>query len=918
MHTIILFCCYHARRGIICLFRSQLRKSAPAHTLRYREKAVMTEIGEPLVGFYDYRLVALSIFIAISASYMALDLGGRVTATHGGNRSAWLAGGAAAMGLGIWSMHFTGMLAFNLPVPVFYDWPTVLLSLLAAILASAVALYVVSRKKMERAQALTGSVFMGLGIAGMHYLGMAAMRLPAMCHYSPPLVALSILIAGVASLVAIQLTFDYREDFRKTALAKVVSAAVMGAAIFLMHYTGMWSASFIAATVLPDISHAVSVSSLGLSGIVIGTFVIQGVAIVTSSVDRRFAEQAQELQTSERFRQITENLPIVLALANADFSQLLYVNHAYHEVWGRTPESFYSDPKSFLEGIHPEDRGHVAELVQCLISGQPIDNLECRVVRPDGSISWIVCRGYVVRNAQGQVYRLVGSAIDITKRKRAEEVVKQAEDRIRLIIDTIPTMAWSVRPDGAIDFINQRSLDYAGLSLEEYIEQPTRTIHPEDLPRVMEKWLADMVSGQPSEDEMRLRRADGEYRWFLVRTVPLRDEQGNIVKWYGSNIDIEDRKRAEEALRSSEREQRHIAAQLERERARLVEAQEVSKIGSWEADVKTLDVIWSEQTHRIFETDPSDFHPTRPKFREFIHPEDRAKVDAAFMASLDKGSACTVEYRIVMPDGRVKIVEERWRAFHDEEGKPVRVAGTCRDITERVRAEEELRRLSGQFLRLQDEERRKIAQDLHDSTGQNLVALATMLSQLRSSAPSDERKSRAIISECLGLAEQCIREVRTLSYALYPPELDESGLEGAIRDYVKGFTERSGIQVELQISPSVGKIERNIELALFRVVQESLTNIQRHSGSQQAKIRIDHNSDVTMEVSDLGHGAPAGVRRGKEELRFEIGVGIQSMQERVKLVGGQLEIDSTSQGTTVRVTVPVGGKEREKAAHSDR
>jgi NO-binding membrane sensor protein with MHYT domain len=199
----------------------------------------MTEFGTPLAGFYDYRLVALSIFIAMSASNMALDLGGRVTAARGWIRSAWLAGGAASMGLGIWSMHFTGMLAFNLPVPVFYDWPTVLLSLLAAILASAVALYVVSRKKMGRAQALTGSVFMGLGIAGMHYIGMDAMRLSAMCRYSPPIVVLSALIAGVASLVALVFTFDYREDFRGTTLAKVLSAAVMGAAIFLMHYTGM-------------------------------------------------------------------------------------------------------------------------------------------------------------------------------------------------------------------------------------------------------------------------------------------------------------------------------------------------------------------------------------------------------------------------------------------------------------------------------------------------------------------------------------------------------------------------------------------------------------------------------------------------------------------------------------------------------
>jgi signal transduction histidine kinase len=154
--------------------------------------------------------------------------------------------------------------------------------------------------------------------------------------------------------------------------------------------------------------------------------------------------------------------------------------------------------------------------------------------------------------------------------------------------------------------------------------------------------------------------------------------------------------------------------------------------------------------------------------------------------------------------------------------------------------------------------------------------------------------------------DQCIREVRTLSYALYPPGLDESGLEDAIRDYVKSFTKRSGIHVKLEISPSVGPIERDIELALFRVVQESLTNVQRHSGSQEAKIRIDRNSDLTLEVSDLGRGVSARIPSGKKELGFEAGIGIISMQEQVKLVGGRLAIDSTIHGTTVLVTIPLG------------
>src|SRR5882672_10213219 len=127
-----------------------------------------------------------------------------------------------------------------------------------------------------------------------------------------------------------------------------------------------------------------------------------------------------------------------------------------------------------------------------------------------------------------------------------------AEDHLRLVIDTIPTMVWSLLPDGTVDYVNQRWLEYTGLTLRQGLEESTRIVHPEDLPRVMERWIVDMPAGKPSEDEMRLRRADGEYRWFLVRTVPLSDKEGNIVRWYGTSTDIEDRKRAEEALRETQ------------------------------------------------------------------------------------------------------------------------------------------------------------------------------------------------------------------------------------------------------------------------------------------------------------------------------------------------------------------------------
>src|ERR1700733_1924779 len=183
--------------------------------------------SDRLAAIYDYRLVALSVLIATLASFAALDLGGRVTASRGPIRSIWLMGGAAAMGIGIWSMHYIGMLAYSLPVPVFYHWPTVLLSLLAATLASAVALFVVSRNEMGPLRIGVGGMLMGSGIAAMHYVGMDAMRLPATCQYSRGLVEWSVAVAIGISLIALWLTFHLRAETNSMSWRKLGSATVM-------------------------------------------------------------------------------------------------------------------------------------------------------------------------------------------------------------------------------------------------------------------------------------------------------------------------------------------------------------------------------------------------------------------------------------------------------------------------------------------------------------------------------------------------------------------------------------------------------------------------------------------------------------------------------------------------------------------
>ena len=209
-----------------------------------RDEAMTPPDGAVLAGSYDHLVVVLSVLIAVLASYAALDLAERVTAARGAARLAWLISGAIAMGIGIWSMHYTGMLAFRLPVPVLYHWPTVLLSLLAG---HCFFRHRPVRREPEETWVAGGfgrQHLSGGGIAALHYTAMAAMRLPAMCHYSPAIVALSVLFAIAGSLLSLWLMFLFREEATGRRLRKGASALVMGAAISVMHYTGMAAASF--------------------------------------------------------------------------------------------------------------------------------------------------------------------------------------------------------------------------------------------------------------------------------------------------------------------------------------------------------------------------------------------------------------------------------------------------------------------------------------------------------------------------------------------------------------------------------------------------------------------------------------------------------------------------------------------------
>jgi two-component system, sensor histidine kinase and response regulator len=386
----------------------------------------MTFPEPALAGSYDYRLVTVSVLIAVLASYAALDLGARVTAAHGRARLAWLTGGATAMGIGVWSMHYIGMLAFSLSFRILYDWPTVLLSLLAAVLASGVALFVVSRSRMSWFQALIGSVAMGSGIAGMHYVGMAAMRMPAMCTYSSRLVILSVVLAVVISLVALWLTFHFRDEPQASGAKKIASALVMGAAIPVMHYTGMAAASFTVSAIAPDLTHAIDVSSLGTAGITIVAFMVLSLAVLTSLIDRRFTAQARELESSEqRYRQLVESAQVILWRRNIQTSHFSYVNQEARVLLGYPVGQWMAEPTFWPDHIHSEDRALVASFCIKAVEENLPQQLEHRMMGADGKILWLKSSVRVVAGPDGQ-QELGGVMVDITERKLAQEAAEAA------------------------------------------------------------------------------------------------------------------------------------------------------------------------------------------------------------------------------------------------------------------------------------------------------------------------------------------------------------------------------------------------------------------------------------------------------------------------------------------------------------
>lgn len=514
---------------------------------------------------YDYGLVVLSVVLAMFASYAALEIAGRVASSRGRLRALWLSCGAVVMGLGIWATHYVGMLALDMPITVSYHLPTVALSLLAAIAASAVALFVVSQPQISLWQDVAGGVVMGSGIAAMHYIGMAAMRCSAAVIYNPRIVALSIALPILISLFALRLAFRARDEKRLTR-RKIISTLVMGSAIPLMHYTGMWAASFHPSVIVPELTHSVGSSAIGAFAVATSTLLVLAAAIAYSSLDRFIDLQRFDLKASRErelyFHTIAEAVPEIIWTATPD-GQDDYFNQRCFDFTGSTLEKMRGS--GWEKIVHPDDLDHcISSWQNALGVGEPYE-IEYRLRGKDGKYRWFLGRANPIRNATGEIIKWFGTCTDIENQKQnqhnlegqiKEQTLQLAETNARLqrelyfqTMEGIPEIVWTADLDGAIDFTNRKWLDYSGLTAEQSLgEGWAQAVHPDDLAPCMEKWQTAVLAGNPYESEYRLRDKNGHFRWFLVRANPIRNSAGQILKWFGSCTDIENQKQNQQIL----------------------------------------------------------------------------------------------------------------------------------------------------------------------------------------------------------------------------------------------------------------------------------------------------------------------------------------------------------------------------------
>lgn len=470
------------------------------------------------------------------------------------------------------------------------------------------------------------------------------------------------------------------------------------------------------------------------------------------------------------------------------------------------------------------------------------------------------------------------------------------EDQFRLFVEAVPDHAiFMLDAEGRVSAWNAGAARITGFTESEVLGEDFSCFYPAEERQVgrPQGLLDTAIKAGHAEDEGWRVRKDGSTFWANVALASVQDETGKLVGFGIVTRDLSERRRAEIALRQSEDRFRLMAEAVQDYAIFMLDPQ--GNVSTWN---KGAERIKGYKASEIIGRHFSCFYPEVDVRAEKPRRELEIAIENGRLE--DEGWRCR-------KDGSMFWANVIITPVRDESNTLIGFTKVTRDVTDRMQKEKSLRDLTSRLLQMQDEERRRIGRDLHDTLGQCVTAMKISLDSLASGLEKSDVKTHEKVIQCVRLAEECVKEVRTISYLLYPPMLEEMGLKSAIPWYLEGFTRRCGIQVTFDARADFGRLSRDTELALFRVLQESLTNVHRHSGSQTAHIELSTRDGMAvLEIRDNGKGMPSAVLKESDESAYRvIGVGLRGMRERLGQLGGRLEISSTEHGASVTAAVPV-------------
>jgi PAS domain S-box-containing protein len=644
-----------------------------------------------------------------------------------------------------------------------------------------------------------------------------------------------------------------------------------------------------------------------------------GIEFVGAITDVTVAREVErKLRRSEAYLAETQRLSHTCSWAwDVRRREIVYRSAEVYHIFGFDPEEGAVSWQVFQDRIFPEDRLRNAEASSRAIREKADFEVDFRIAVPDGSIKRVHSVGHPVVNSEGDVIELIGTHVDVTEQYEAKEKlqkafdeIKKSEDRLRLVIDTIPTLVWRAGVDGVPDFLNQPALDYTGISLARAATDWPRAFHPDDKKGMLVKWAAIRESGMPGGLEARLRRFDGEYRWFLFRAEPLRDESGNIVKWYGSSTDIENRKQTENALRQSE--------------AYLAQAQRLSLTGTFAWRIVTGENTWSTETFRIFGYEEAS-SATVDMVLARTHPEDRAVVQKAMdRASIDQNDYDHA-YRLMMPDGSVKYVHAVARATRDASGG-IEFVGAVTDVTATKRAEERLHKAQAELAHVTrvttlGELTASIAHEVNQPLAAVIANAEACLRWLDRDIPDlagARRSAEWVINDGIR-ASDVVRRVRALAHKtdVEKAPLDVNDIVREVIALVQRELASHRVSLRTELAPALPKIlgdRVQLQQVIINLVMNGIEAMQAVTDRRRELVirsRQEEMQRVLLSVTDCGVGISAENANRLFNAFFTtkssgLGMGLSICRSIVEAHGGRLSASGDEgHGATFQFVLPL-------------